>query len=57
MKRSLTKVADLNKITEQSSDETKPYEVPTYCEVEEQEINEIEQCDGKGSISFYCQRK
>ena len=57
VKRSLTKVADFNKIIVQSNYETKHDEVPPDREVEEREENEMEHCDGKGSISFYCQRK
>ena len=53
MKRSLTKVADFNKITVQSNYEIKPYEVPPDRDVEEQEVNEMEQYGGKGSISFF----
>ena len=52
MKRSLTKVADFDKITVQSNYDTKHYEVPPDREVEEREVNKMEHCDGKGSISF-----
>ena len=52
MKRSLTKVADFDKITVQSNYDTKHYEVPPDREVEEREENREEHCDGKGSISF-----
>ena len=52
MKRSLTKVADFNKITVQSNYDTKHYEVPPDREVEEREDNREEHCDGKGSIIF-----
>jgi len=52
VKRSLTKVADFNKITVQSNYDTKHYEVPSDREVEEREDNGTEHCDGKGSISF-----
>ena len=52
MKKSLTKVADFDKITVQSNYETKHYEVPPDCEVEEREVEQMKHCDGKGSISF-----
>ena len=51
MKRSLTKVADFNKIRVQSNYDTKHYEVPPDREVEEQEDYGEEHCDGKGGIS------
>ena len=52
MKRSLTKVADFNKITVQSNYKTKHYEVPPDRKVEEREVKEVKHCDRKGSISF-----
>jgi len=52
VKKSLTKVADFDKITVQSNYDTKHYEVPPDREVEEQEDNREEYCDDKGSISF-----
>ena len=57
MKRSLTKVADFDKITVQSNYDTKHYEVPPDREVEEREENREEHCDGKGRITFCCQQK
>ena len=52
MKRSLTEVANFYKITVQSNYEPKPYEVPPDRKVGERKVNEMEQCGGKGSISF-----